>query len=299
MRTKFIYAVPSLVLALLAIGLAVYGLMQAPSAVSPKPAAEHPDAQSTPSPEDQAPVYRYLVAVVDLDAGTTLEAEHVQEFELPVELASSIPAGDAPFGDTISRPLRAGMLLSQDLISGGTPLQLSLRDGVRAMAVELTSLSSIGGMIQPGDHVDIYGTFRGAGSADAGTARLLRNVEVLAVRGTLEPGSDSGDDNQRRNQTMVLSVPEKDVARLVLAAAEARLNFVASKPEDSPAVALEAGAAQTPPADDQQVTLMADIRPVARAKPAPAPQQRKAPARKPAQEVKIYEGSGSRSVYVR
>ncbi|MBE0487153.1 Flp pilus assembly protein CpaB [Marinobacter sp.] len=298
MRTKFIYAVPSLVLALLAIGLAVYGLMQTPAPVSQTSPAQQSEVQATqPVKEDAVPMYRYLVAVVDLDAGARLEPEHVQEFELPVELANSIPSEDAPFGDTLIRPLRAGMLLSQDLISGGTPLQLTLQDGVRAMAFELTSLSSIGGLIQPGDHVDIYGTFRGAGGTEAGTARLIQNVEVLAVRGAMEQGSDSSDDSQRRNQTMVLSVPQKDVARLVLAAAEARLNFVASKPEET--VAEGSDAAQAPRADDQQVTLMADIRPSARAKPAPAPQPRQAPARNPGQEVKIYEGSGSRSVYVR
>lgn len=298
MRTKFIYAVPSLVLALLAIGLAIYGLMQTPAPVSQTSPAEQSEVQAAqPVQEDAVPMYRYLVAVVDLDAGTHLEPEHVQEFELPVELANSIPSDDAPFGDALIRPVRAGMLLSQDLISGGTPLQLSLREGVRAMAFELTSLASIGGLIQPGDHVDIYGTFRGAGGTDAGTARLMQNVEVLAVRGTMEQGSDSSDDSQRRNQTMVLSVPQKDVARLVLAAAEARLNFVASRPEET--VAEGSDAAQTLQADDQQVTLMADIRPSARAKPAPAPRPRQAPAKNPGQEVKIYEGSGSRSVYVR
>ena len=297
MRSKFVYVAPSLVLALAAIGFALYGLMQAPENAAVAPAAKQEAAKLVAA--EETPVYRYLVAIADLEAGTVLAQEQFQEFELPVVLGGVLAPDEAPFGTALDRPLKAGMLLSQSSIDKGTPLQLSLAQGVRAMAFELNSLSSIGGLIQPGDQVDIYGTFKGSGGSGTGTTRLMRNVDVLAVQGMLELGSDSGDDAQRRNQTMVLSVPQEDVARLVLAASESRLSFVAARP--APKMTGE----QTPdgsivkPAGDQQVSLLADIRPSVRSKPAPAPKPRQVSARNPGQEVKIYEGSGTRSVYVR
>ncbi|KXO10924.1 Flp pilus assembly protein CpaB [Marinobacter excellens] len=298
MRSKFVYAAPSLVLALAAIGLALYGLMQSPEIPVATPSAEQAPAQAVEEKE-AAPVFRYLVAIEDLEAGTVLAQEQFQEFELPAALESALSPDQAPFGTTLNRPLKAGMLLSQSSIDSGTPLQLSLADGARAMAFELNALSSVGGLIQPGDQVDIYATFKGSGGTDTGTTRLMRNVEVLAVRGALEPGSDASDDTQRRNQTMVLSVPQAEVARLVLAASESRLSFVAARPElkATGEEALDDIAGKA--AEEQQISLLTDIRPSARAKPAPAQQPRQAPARNPGQEVKIYEGSGTRSVYVR
>jgi pilus assembly protein CpaB len=298
MRSKFVYAAPSLVLALAAIGLALYGLTQAPEPPAVAPSAEQ-EATAVVSEEEKTPVYQYLVAIEDLEAGTVLAQEQFQEFELPVALDNVFSPDQAPFGTSLNRPLKAGMLLSESSVDSGTPLQLSLADGVRAMAFELNSLSSIGGLVQPGDHVDIYGTFKGSGGTDTGTTRLMRNVEVLAVRGTLEPGADSSDDAQRRNQTMVLSVPQADVARLVLAASESRLSFVAARPElkATGEEALDDIAGKA--AEEQQISLLTDIRPSAKPKPAPATQPRQAPVRNPGQEVKIYEGSGTRSVYVR
>ncbi|MHA7855921.1 Flp pilus assembly protein CpaB [Marinobacter shengliensis] len=298
MRSKFVYAAPSLVLALAAIGLALYGLMQSPETPVATPSAEQAPAQAVEEKE-AAPVFRYLVAIEDLEAGTVLAQEQFQEFELSAALENALPPDQAPFGTSLNRPLKAGMVLSQASIDAGTPLQLSLADGARAMAFELNALSSIGGLIQPGDQVDIYGTFKGTGGIDTGTTRLMRNVEVLAVRGALEPGSDASDDAQRRNQTMVLSVPQAEVARLVLAASESRLSFVAARPElkATGEEALDDIAGKA--VEEQQISLLTDIRPSAKPKPAPAQQPRQAPARNPGQEVKIYEGSGTRSVYVR
>lgn len=299
MRSKFVYAAPSLVLALAAIGLALYGLTQAPEPPAVAPSAEE-EATAVVSEEEKTPVYQYLVAIEDLEAGTVLAQEQFQEFELPVPLENALAPDQAPFGTSLNRPLKAGMLLTQSSVDSGTPLQLSLADGVRAMAFELNSLSSIGGLVQPGDQVDIYGTFKGSGGTDTGTTRLMRNVEVLAVRGTLEPGADSSDDAQRRNQTMVLLVPQADVARLVLAASESRLSFVAARPElKITGEQAEGENIVKPPVDHQQISLLTDIRPSAKPKPAPATQPRQAPVRNPGQEVKIYEGSGTRSVYVR
>ncbi|MDX5335536.1 MAG: Flp pilus assembly protein CpaB [Marinobacter sp.] len=298
MRSKFVYAAPSLVLALAAIGLALYGLMQSPETPVATPSAEQAPAQAVEEKE-AAPVFRYLVAIEDLEAGTVLAQEQFQEFELSAALENALPPDQAPFGTSLNRPLKAGMVLSQASIDAGTPLQLSLADGARAMAFELNALSSIGGLIQPGDQVDIYGTFKGTGGIDTGTTRLMRNVEVLAVRGALEPGSDASDDAQRRNQTMVLSVPQAEVARLVLAASESRLSFVAARPElkATGEEALDDIAGKA--VEEQQISLLTDIRPSAKPRPAPAQQPRQAPARNPGQEVKIYEGSGTRSVYVR
>src|SRR5690554_1324264 len=111
MRSKFVYAAPSLVLALAAIGLALYGLTQAPEPPAVAPSAEQ-EAAAVVSEEEKAPVYQYLVAIEDLEAGTVLAQEQFQEFELPVPLENAIASDQAPFGSSLNRPLKAGLLLT-------------------------------------------------------------------------------------------------------------------------------------------------------------------------------------------
>jgi len=112
---------------------------------------------------------------------------------------------------------------------------------------------------------------------------------VLAVKGAMAAAtSDQDREAQRRNNTVVLAVPKDKVPPLLLAAEEGsvRLAVVASddKDGDKEAVASARDSKSKP-------VYYKDLFPTTRA---PAPQ-----AKSPGQRVEVYEGSDSRSTYVR
>src|SRR6476646_6002451 len=65
----------------------------------------------------------------------------------------------------------------------------AVQKGQRALTIAVDMSGSLAGMLRPGDHVDILGTFARAQGTDWATVTLLQNVLVVAtgdLRGTGE-----------------------------------------------------------------------------------------------------------------
>lgn len=310
MRSRFVYALPALLLAILAIGLAVFGLLryQAPTGAGAGPDVSEP----APGATSQAPEFHYLMAKQDLEPGEVLGPEQFTEITSAVEIEGMFPADSAPFGEELESWVEAGTLLSRKLLDRSSPVHRILEDGVRAMAFEWTSLSSVGGLIRPGDLVDVYMSFKGSSENEAANALLLAGIEVLAVRGFTEKGGVADkEDSKNRNATMVLAIPESEVSRVVLASKEASLRFVAGKAETVDHTVVEGAAAADLSGADGVVAradaepapkpiFLSDIRPKNAAKKPKA--SKSAPAvrkQDPGLKVEIFEGGTSRNVYVR
>ena len=157
-----------------------------------------------------------------------------------------------------------------------------------------------GGLLQPGDRVDVVTAFRRSDKDAPVALVMLRDVPVLAVYGSLSAGADDAEETaRRRNNTAVLSVPEERVSALMLASSEGkvRLAVVAGERGDTPTGDDPAGdgeqalaAAEEP---EQKPFYFDDFFPE-REKPAPAT----APKPSPGQRVQVFEGAESRSTYV-
>lgn len=294
MRMRFMSTLPAVLLAVIAVVLAVTGLVRynQEQARVAEPAA----GRASPPDEPPAPRYTYLFATKDLAPGTELTPDLFTRIETPVQLPGALTEADVPFGQTLAAAVKAGRPLTEDAMVDATPLQQVVAEGMRAMAFELDPLTSVGGLLRPGDRVDIMATFRGDSRDIAVSSPLLEQVQVLAIRGAIEPDAAAEEDDRRRNATMVLAIPEAQVGRVALAAAEARLQFVASSPDAGTPEAVAGTPSGRPP------VFLADIRPLspdARArkkKEAAAPSAEK---EKPGLKVQVFEGSDARTVYVR
>lgn len=315
MRAKFVSALPALLLALAAVVLAIVGLVrynQEKSSVAAD--VESLPALSRVSDEPSLPTFRYLFALKDVDAGTELAPELFAEVETTVQLPGMLTVDDAPFGETTTTPLRAGNPLGQSVLESASTLQTILEEGMRAVAFDFNPISSIGGLLQPGDVVDVVATFRGDSQDGPSSSIILREIEVLAVKGVTDPAQLTSEDERRRNATMVLAVPDKQVGRLALAASEASLKFVATSHGGS-VLALGADGETNADGDteapaessgaQEEVVFLADIRPLSPEAQARKEEEKKA-RQKQAQEeeqpglkVQVFEGSETRTVYVR
>ena len=144
-----------------------------------------------------APSRAFVVATTVIDPGTRLASvEDVSArfgtiaLELHGDVADRlVPAADvdALIGRVVVAPLQPGDLLaaSQVVADGGV-------DGAHSLSFALPRTAAAGGALQPGDRIDVLGTF---GSGDSAyTTFVVRAVPLLRVTapdgGTLGAGSD-------------------------------------------------------------------------------------------------------------
>ncbi|HAB08667.1 MAG TPA: Flp pilus assembly protein CpaB [Alcanivorax sp.] len=298
MGSKILYMLPALVLALLALILAVVGLSRDPEPVTITPS----DAASQTDQEEAAPSYEYWVLRQPLNAGDTLGEDSLAVVTSPTQISDALGADEAVIGRELRRYARPGELLSNHHLESGGSLPANLPEGQRAIAISVDDVVSAGGLLQPGDRVDVVTAFRRSDKDAPVALVMLRDVPVLAVYGALSAGADDADETaRRRNNTAVLSVPEERVSALMLASSEGkvRLAVVAGERGDTPA-----GDTDEPAGDGDQALAAAeeaeqkpfyfdDFFPE-REKAAPAA----APKPSPGRRVQVFEGAESRSTYV-
>lgn len=137
-----------------------------------------------------------VVATSDIEPGTTIEASMLTLKEFS---ADNVPVGalsDSSLAvGTVARQFipAQGQVLTSSLANSsvgmGEALSYVLEEGKRGMAIQTSSLIGAGGLVLPGDHVDIL-----AVPADSeqqleedhiGAMLIAENIEVLAVQTTL------------------------------------------------------------------------------------------------------------------
>jgi pilus assembly protein CpaB len=163
-----------------------------------------------------------LIAAKEIPSGTRLTKEHVAVREIPEAYLhpGAITAGPAEEARLIGRPVMEKLAQGQPLLWSSFDAQHvasgRLSDGVprkqRAVTVPIDLSGSFAGMLHPGDHVDVLGTF-GRGGEDASTVTLLQNIVVLAVGDQRGQWADA--QAQRSFNSLTLAV-DLDQAELLL-----------------------------------------------------------------------------------
>jgi len=290
MGSKILYMLPALVLAFLALVLALVGLSRDPEPVTVTAAETTGQADQ----EQAAPSYEYWVLRQPLNAGEALSEENLAVVTSPTQISDALSAEQDVFGRELRRYARPGELLSNHHLESGGSLPANLPAGQRAIAIAVDDVVGAGGLLQPGDRVDVVTAFRRSDKDAPVALVMLRDVPVLAVYGSLSAAADDSEENaRRRNNTAVLSVPEERVSALMLASSEGkvRLAVVAGDTDEAEDNTEQALAAAEEP--EQKPFYFDDFFPE-REKPAPAA----APKPSPGQRVQVFEGAESRSTYV-
>ena len=144
--------------------------------------------------------------------------------------------------DDLSRVL--GVRVSVDLKAAQTLLWTDLataqrervvlaglvRKGLRAITIKAEQTSSMGGLLQPGDRVDVLLTKEKPDSNRKVTVPLLQNILVLAIgRNT---GAGVEDERQRNNSAITLGLTIDEAALLAQAEEGGRLRLILRNTED-------------------------------------------------------------------
>ena len=152
-----------------------------------------------------------VVAAVEIDPLTQISAEMLAVKAIPLDLvlAGAFTTTPAAVGQTTQVTIVPGeQVLQSKLTSPGsaldsfgdeTPLSLIIPEGMRAFTVSTSAVGAAGGLIRPGDYVDLILT---GGLVDApaegsltgaSACYVLQNVQILALNSDVSRTTSSSD----------------------------------------------------------------------------------------------------------
>ena len=191
-----------------------------------------------------------LVTVVvpnkNLEKGTVLDTSMLAARPVPSDFvgADAIrPEEIANFvGQKLAWSVSAGApLLKSQIDASGKAFASMLKDGTRAMTIQVDEINSTSGMTVPGNHIDLL-LVRDNGNADE-VRPLFQNLLVLAtgqtVQGSEVPMPAPGQE-RRAYSTLTLELSPEQASRLVLAQKMGSLRAVLRGTDDRALVAQNA-----------------------------------------------------------
>ena len=175
-----------------------------------------------------------VVAKADLERGAILTPETVAIRQIPLDFAHEqaiTPATyDAAAGETLAFAVKSGQLILWPMLQEKKAPAFSHRVevGRRAMTVPVDEISSISGMLEPGDMIDLMVTVDRSGRKI--TLPLLQNVQVLATGQRSIDDPKSGE--RREYSTVTLDTTPKQAQQVIAAREEGRITALLRNPQD-------------------------------------------------------------------
>lgn len=180
-----------------------------------------------------------FVAIQNVPSYSKLNSELVRQEEWPTD---KIPQGAArsieEFDGLSPRyPLVPGEPIVLSKLSSGNSMIAAERipAGHQVLAVKVDKESALGGLVNPGDKVDVLVFIRGRSGADqikTGTRTILRNITVFAVNDQMARDPDAEGTSIDAKTVSLLVLPEQS-ERLLLAKQLGIISLALRKPGDN------------------------------------------------------------------
>ena len=181
-----------------------------------------------------------VVAKASLPAGASISADSVAVREIPRTWAHS----GAITPDQYSRaeslalayPAAAGEPILWAQLEGRRAPTFSarLQSGQRAVTVPVDEISSLSGMVEPGDRIDIVVSARN--ETRSFTFTLLQSIPVLATGSRVDADTRDPDGQPRSYTTITLDTSPEDAKRVIAAREVGRVTALLRAPGDLAAV---------------------------------------------------------------
>ena len=187
------------------------------------------------TPQATVPV---VVATAEISRGTMLKPELVAIKEFPENL---VPAGTHTDVETVvERAALTSFVAGQPILENnvgdhGLGAAALIRPGMRAYTIHTpTESSGVGGLLLPGNRVDVLLTMTGRTEERSGggsTATLLQNVEILAAGQDLGQNESQNAPPQQLRSVTLLVTPDM-ATKLTLAQTMGTLNLTLRNDSD-------------------------------------------------------------------
>lgn len=203
-----------------------------------------------------------VVAAQDIPALTVVTEQMLVVKNVPIDIAVAGAFGKT--ADIVGQTAQVNVALGEQIIPAkvtsvttaqsqfgiDTPLSLVVPQGMRAISVQIGAIATAGGMVRPGDHVDLLHSSKAQSNSDDGSSinlatacYVLQDVQVLTIGTTI-----AGPDASTNAQTLAAGP----------ASAGANLMVVAVSPIDAAQIA---ASQQTPGDASVETPLWAVLRP--------------------------------------
>jgi pilus assembly protein CpaB len=203
-----------------------------------------------------------VVAAQDIPALTVVTEQMLVVKNIPLDVA--VAGAFAKTADVVGQTAQVNVAVGEQVLPAkvtsvttaqsqfgvSTPLSLVIPQGMRAISVLIGQVSSAGGLVRPGDHIDLIDPKSVSANTDDGSqvnigsaCYVLQDVKVLTVGTVLASPNASTDAN------ILAAAPVDTLAKLIV---------VAVNPSDA---ALVAAAQQTPGDASVEQPLWASLRP--------------------------------------
>jgi len=162
-----------------------------------------------------------VVAARDLPRGTLVNLNDFAKDEFPASWvgADAIALSEVQRvqGKHLTVDLKAGQLLMHVHLTDQAQPALASRLGPdkRAVTIPVDLMSSMSGLLQPGDRVDLFVTFEYKGQRT--TAALLQGIEVVATGQQTKMTPEHSAANEMRYSTVTLAASHAEATKLVAA----------------------------------------------------------------------------------
>ena len=231
--------------------------------------------QANQQSNQQAEMASVVVTNVAIPARTVITADMVREQLLPTD-AVHVQAAHS-VNQVVGKVVKSDLVADEQVLNsrlflqrGDSGLAFMIPDGMRAVSVGFSEIVGSGGMVVPGDHVDVIGVFDAKGPIATGqqapngqpvasqtndpnkdqqttvATLVLQNVQVLAVAQHLE-GENSiakPDSGLQVPGTQQQQTPPQQVRSEPAANPAAKTATLALTPEDSLKMVLAEGKGQ-------------------------------------------------------
>lgn len=266
-----------------ALGYVGYQLSQRESA-----GQEEQAGSSLPQSADAHPV---VIAQKAIPAGHPITPEDLAWVSFPFRPDHTYGSPTDLIGKTPAVPIAAGEAPQERHFLPGSLLSRSVRPGERAIAVKVDEVVGSGGLVQPGDYVDVLLFLRASGKElpKSSAQIVLKHIKVLAYGDAIVGVSEkpAGDDAARatKERSAVLAVPLAQTSSLMLAASAGSLRLAVYGAEESQAVA----AGTQPVPDSPRSVTLSEL----------TQQRRNEPVRESTSAINIFHGSRKEVVEVK
>src|ERR1035438_3796134 len=184
----------------------------------------------------QEKTLRMVVATHDMPVGTLLQKNDLKlvnypEKDVPKKAVFQIQNAEkrvllVALGT--NEPVLEGKLSETTSVEG---VSATINRGYRAVSVQVTDVSGVAGLIQPGSHVDVLFTRPGS-MAEATTSTILQNIRVIST-GRIVAVGQTVDPRAPKSPTVTLEVTPEDTQKLELAKSEGKISLSLRSPLDS------------------------------------------------------------------
>ncbi len=192
--------------------------------------------ESANSGAQQVETEKILVALTDINIGETFDAQTVKLEEWPKD---RVPEGsvydlEEVEGKYPRTRMYAGepILLAKLMDSNKGSPTVTIPKGFRVVSVKVSVETAGGGLIQPGDRVDVLVLLRKSAEVpETGTHTILKDVNVFSVDGATERAVDE-DGRARTLSTVSLLLKPRQAESVMLASDIGRLFLTLRRPDD-------------------------------------------------------------------